>query len=180
MAALSSSQVRASRWDRRPACPGSQNSRSRLPRGCSHLKERTFDVFLGRVAAQGVDVQTLARQNLNVSGSTHRRLHTLIVDLFRSEDDVRIVTTNFDPHFTTALRSRYATVDIFNAPALPLGRDFSGLVYAHGSLSRREPLVLTDAGFGRAYLIDGTRPAFSGRCSRSTSCSSSGTATATS
>jgi hypothetical protein len=118
-------------------------------------KNEPFDVFLGRVAAQGVDVQTLARQHLNVSGSTHHRLHTLIVDLFRSEDDVRIVTTNFDPHFTTALRSRYATVDIFNAPALPLGRDFSGLVYAHGSLSRREPLVLTDADFGRAYLIDG-------------------------
>src|SRR6185437_15710956 len=38
---------------------------------------------------------------------------------------------------------------------LPLGRDFRGLVYLHGSLGRPEPLVLTDAEFGRAYLIDG-------------------------
>jgi SIR2-like protein len=118
-------------------------------------ENEAFDVFLGRVSAQGVDVQTLARQHLDVPGSTHRRLHSLIVDLFGAEDTVRIVTTNFDRHFTTALRIRYPNVDIFTAPALPLGRDFSGLVYIHGSLARREPLVLTDLEFGRAYLIDG-------------------------
>jgi hypothetical protein len=95
-------------------------------------------------------VSTSKRVRLDTSSTT-----SLIVDLFRSEEDVRIVKKNFGPHFTTALRARYDTVDIFNAPALPLGRDFSGLVYAHGSLSRREPLVLTDADCGRAYLIDG-------------------------
>jgi hypothetical protein len=136
--------------------PGFSNLAKLIAAGVlTPAKNEAFDVFLGRVAARGVDVQTLARQHLDVSGSTHRRLHSLIVDLFRAEEDVRIVTTNFDPHFTTALRARYATVDIFNAPALPLGRDFTGLVYVHGSLSRREPMVLTDADFGRAYLIDG-------------------------
>jgi hypothetical protein len=118
-------------------------------------ENEAFDVFLGRAASHGIDVQKSARHLLDVQGSTHRRLHSLIVDIFRTENDVRIVTTNFDPHFTMALRARYPDVDIFNAPALPLGRDFSGLVYLHGSLSRREPLVLTDADFGRAYLIDG-------------------------
>jgi hypothetical protein len=115
----------------------------------------SFDVFLGRVSSLGVDVQKSARQHLSVPGSTHRRIHDLIVDLFLAEADVRIVTTNFDPHFTTAVRARYPAVDIFTAPALPLGRDFRGLVHLHGSLGRPEPLVLTDAEFGRAYLIDG-------------------------
>src|SRR5687767_14128878 len=79
------------------------------------LENEAFDVFLGRVASLGVDVQKSARQILTLSGSTHRALHGHVVDLFRSENDVRIVTTNFDPHFTTALRSRYANADIFYA-----------------------------------------------------------------
>ena len=136
--------------------PGFSDFAKRIASGVlTPAKNEAFDVFLGRVAAQGVDVQKLARQHLNVPGSMPCPLHHFIVNLFRTHEDVRIVTTNFDPHFTTAVRARSATIDIFNAPALPLGRDFSGLVYAHGSLSRREPLVLTDADFGRAYLIDG-------------------------
>jgi hypothetical protein len=119
------------------------------------VANESFDIFLGRVSSLGVDVQKSARQHLDLLGSAHRPLHSLIVDLFRAEGDVRIVTTNFDQHFTTAAHARYPAIDIFTAPALPLGRDFRGLVYLHGSLGRPEPLVLTDAEFGRAYLIDG-------------------------
>ena len=121
----------------------------------ARAENEPFDLYLGRLAVHGVDVQKSARRILNAPGSQPSRLHNLIVDLFRTNDNARIVTTNFDSHFTTVARARFPKIDVFNAPALPLGRDFSGLVYVHGSLERREPLVLTDADFGRAYLIDG-------------------------
>jgi hypothetical protein len=71
-------------------------------------------------------------------------------------DSLRIVTTNFDTHLSAAAEARYGpAIETFSAPALPLGRDFRGIVYLHGSLPRREPLVLTDSDFGRAYLADG-------------------------
>lgn len=136
--------------------PGFRDLALRIAGGLlAPLENEAFDVFLGRVASLGVDVQKLAREVLNVPGSAHRPLHRNIVELFRSRDDVRIVTTNFDPHFTNALHACYPGADIFTAPALPLGRDFFGAVYIHGSLARQEPLVLTDLEFGRAYLIDG-------------------------
>lgn len=41
------------------------------------------------------------------------------------------------------------------APALPMGDDFTGLVYLHGSLIQSpKRLILTDADFGKAYLSD--------------------------
>ena len=44
----------------------------------------------------------------------------------------------------------------YYAPALPLGHDFKGLIYIHGSIERDEHrLVLTDSDFGRAYLTEG-------------------------
>ena len=45
--------------------------------------------------------------------------------------------------------------EVYNAPALPLGRDFTGIVYLHGSIEQPPPsLVVTDRDFGRAYLTD--------------------------
>ena len=62
-----------------------------------------LDAFLGRVEQRGVNVQASARQFIDVPTSTPRRLHHLLVQLFRDESVVRIVTTNFDRHFTRAL-----------------------------------------------------------------------------
>ena len=114
-----------------------------------------IDLFLGRLQSKGVKVQTRAREFIGDPKSTVSPLHNALVDLFPAADPVRIVTTNFDNHFSTALRERHRKADIFYAPALPLGRNFSGLVYLHGSIDRPEPLVLSDGDFGRAYLSDG-------------------------
>ena len=46
-------------------------------------------------------------------------------------------------------------MDVFKAPALPLGSDFEGIVHVHGAVDRPETMVLTDADFGRAYLTEG-------------------------
>jgi len=52
-------------------------------------------------------------------------LHGDLLRLFDAESGIRLVTTNFDTHFTTAaaeLLEHGATV--YNAPALPLGHTF--------------------------------------------------------
>jgi len=66
-----------------------------------------------------------------------------------------MVTTNYDPHLSTALDLQGSSVTEYMAPALPLGDDFTGVVYLHGCL-RQDPgaLVVTDSDFGRAYLRD--------------------------
>ncbi len=116
----------------------------------------TIDAYLGRVEEEGVNVQARTRRLIDVPGSEPRALHHLLIGLFKDESSVRLVTTNFDRHFTTALRAKYATAEVFTGPALPLGRDFSGLVYLHGAVERPQShLVVTDRDFGLAYLVDG-------------------------
>ena len=65
------------------------------------------------------------------------------------------MTTNYDLHLSDTLASRGKSFTEETAPSLPLGDDFIGIVYLHGSL-RRPPrqLVVTDADFGQAYLRD--------------------------
>jgi hypothetical protein len=80
----------------------------------------------------------------------------LLLDLFRDSDQIRLVTTNLDTHFTTAARDMGAEPDFYYAPALPLGHRFTGVVYLHGCVGKDESnFVLTDADFGRAYLTEG-------------------------
>ena len=117
--------------------------------------DEPLDLFLGKLQSKLVDVQARARTLIGDPASTVAPVHTALVDLFPSADTVRIVTTNFDSHLSTAVRERHPAADIFCAPALPLGRAFSGLVYLHGSIARREPLILSDGDFGQAYLSDG-------------------------
>ncbi len=68
------------------------------------------------------------------------------------------MTTYFDEHFSTVARQLYRKERVreYYAPALPLGDDFSGLVYLHGA-ARIDPrqLVLTDADLGEAYITRG-------------------------
>ena len=69
----------------------------------------------------------------------------------------RVVTTNYDDHLAEAAAA--ASIDLparWDAPFLPQGDDFSGLVYIHGSTKgERRGVVLTDEDFGNAYLSNG-------------------------
>jgi SIR2-like protein len=84
-------------------------------------------------------------------------LHEGLLGLFPDSSVLRIVTTNFDPHFETVIRRQWpdGSVEIYFAPALPRGDDFSGLVYLHGRLHKPGRLILTDKDFGQAYLTAG-------------------------
>lgn len=112
-------------------------------------------VFLGTLHDRQVDVHQRVAAHIGVSTSEPNRLHHGLVNLAMAGQPVRIVTTNYDSHLSTVLSKHGIQLEEYRAPALPMGDDFTGIVYLHGSL-RQEPkwLVVTDGDFGRAYLRD--------------------------
>ena len=85
-------------------------------------------------------------------------LHFNLLRLFTRDKGVRFVTTNFDELFEQVADTEHlfdANPEVFHAPALPLGHDFSGIVHVHGAVSRPHEMVLIDKDFGRAYLTKG-------------------------
>jgi hypothetical protein len=114
---------------------------------------RRPDVFLGRLADEGIDVHGLVAKAIDLPESRPNRLHRAIVELARVHSPIRIVTTNYDRHLSTAARDAGLDPEILRGPALPVGDDFEGVVHLHGALGQ-EPrrLIVTDTDFGRAYL----------------------------
>ena len=124
--------------------------------GEARLEQEREDAFLGRLALKGVDVHTRAAQQLVRDGLKPTELHFNLLRLFSDVPQIRLVTTNFDFLFEQAAQVEYGkTPEIFRAPALPLGRDFNGIVHVHGSVIRPLEMVITDKDFGRAYLTEG-------------------------
>jgi hypothetical protein len=117
------------------------------------------DRFLGKLKDQGVQVHEKVRRILSVKTSLPNPLHSYILKLFEVPEKVKLVTTNFDPHFHTAAREVFTQIEnleIYSAPALPQGDSFFGIAYLHGSVSKpADRLVLTDSDFGAAYLTRG-------------------------
>jgi SIR2-like domain len=112
------------------------------------------DRYLGRLKKAGVHVHDAAARILVNEATKPTELHRHLLKLFSAGDKVRLVTTNFDTHFSTTAAELYDDkIETFYAPALPLGDQFSGLVYLHGS-AEKDPkrCVLTDEDFGSAYL----------------------------
>lgn len=114
------------------------------------------DQFLGKLHHRGVNVHAIAAKLFDSQKTEPNSLHRNLTRMFPSSARVRLITTNYDQHFTAAAKAQFGTSpEIYFAPALPLGSDFSGIVHIHGVQSRPEKLVLTDEDFGRAYLTEG-------------------------
>ena len=112
--------------------------------------------FLGRLEHDGVKVQERAASFLSSKNPRPTDLHRNLLRLSKRPETVRIVTTNFDTLFEdSAEESLKWQLEVYQAPALPLGGDFSGLVHVHGAIGSPRTLVLTEADFGRAYLTQG-------------------------
>ena len=114
------------------------------------------DTLLGDLEDRhGVDVHRRVADTIGAQASRPNALHEAIASLAGAAPQIRIVTTNYDLHLSDTLASRGKSFTEETAPSLPLGDDFIGIVYLHGSL-RRPPrqLVVTDADFGQAYLRD--------------------------
>lgn len=117
-----------------------------------------IDRYLGRLVNEGVTVHEQVRTILSSPLSMPNAMHRALVGLFKIAPQLKIVTTNFDRHFTSAAADRFAEAvpELFYAPALPVGSEFTGIVYLHGTVERpANRLVLTDSDFGRAYITDG-------------------------
>ena len=116
------------------------------------------DRFLGRLRDASVKVHQRAQQLLATPDSKPTDLHRDLLRLFRKPAAVKIVTTNFDQHFTSAAEDLWdQRPAVYTGPALPLGREFYGLVHLHGSVASEpsEHMILTDRDFGRAYITEG-------------------------
>lgn len=120
-----------------------------------YRKGMQIDRFLGELSGD-FDVHGEVRRLIDRPRSAPNENHRAIVNLAASRGMPKIVTTNFDLHLSRAADELGLGLgDTFHGPALPVGRDFSGLVHLHGSIARPEAdLVLTDHDFGRAYLTD--------------------------
>lgn len=83
-------------------------------------------------------------------------LHRDLLRLYKDESRVRIVTTNYDTLFEQAAKNACDSMpEVYQAPALPLGREFNGIVHVHGAFGHPRGMVLTDEDIGRAYLTEG-------------------------
>lgn len=125
--------------------------------GWSDADAAAVDRYLGRAEAAGIDVQARAREFLSTGGG-HTPLHEYLVRLFTTPECVRLITTNFDPHFTSAADRVFPGVSVprYVGPALPPGRDFHGIAQLHGALDQPHTrLVLTNREFADAYMADG-------------------------
>ena len=115
----------------------------------------TVDQFLWRVKTRGPDVHQLAAEVLQQNGPEPTELHRNLLRLCTEPEYVRIVTTNFDPLFEQAADGIFNTAPkVFQAPTLPLGQRFQGIVHIHGSVNEPTEMVLTAQDFGRAYLTE--------------------------
>ena len=113
------------------------------------------DRFLQRVKDAGPDVHRRAAQILQASDPEPTELHRNLLRLYTGAENVRIVTTNFDPLFEQAAAGLFDPVPkILQAPVLPLGQRFQGIVHIHGTVDEPTEMVLTSQDFGRAYLTE--------------------------
>lgn len=120
--------------------------------------ETDDDQFLGRLREDSVRVHQRTAGILQSGNPKPNGLHRNLLRLFqRTGDPVRIVTTNFDGLFEQAADAEELfrkNPKVFEAPTLPLGSRFEGIVRLHGSVKEPEEMVLTHRDFGRAYLTE--------------------------
>ena len=113
------------------------------------------DRFLGRLQDRGITVHQRTAQILQLNNPEPTVTHCNLLRFFGDLGEVRTVTTNFDGLFEQAAVSQFNYGPrVFQAPALPLGSRFQGIVHLHGSVDEPEEMVLTHRDFGRAYLTE--------------------------
>ncbi len=123
--------------------------------GLSIRSDETEDRFLGRLGDRGTDVHQRAASILQRGAPEPTDLHQNLVRFFGTPDEARIVTTNFEDLFEQAALVQFNSLPrVFQAPTLPLGNRFAGIVHLHGSVNEPNETVLTHRDFGRAYLTE--------------------------
>ncbi|TFB97665.1 MULTISPECIES: SIR2 family protein [unclassified Cryobacterium] len=116
-----------------------------------------FDVVMGELNELQGDVHARVASRLRsvIEPNSYHSDFLQIMSGPRSAP--RIVTTNFDLLFEAAAGRLELPLDVYVAPALPLGNDFRGLVHLHGHVDSQpgQRMVVTDRDFGQAYITEG-------------------------
>ena len=111
--------------------------------GQARRESEPVDEFLRRLKDAGTDVHRLAAIFLTSGDPGPSTRHHNLLRLYARPEDVRIVTTNFDLLFEQAADAVFdQRPRVFEAPALPLGNDFQGIVHIHGSINEPLRMVL--------------------------------------
>ena len=130
--------------------------------GDTKRKNENFEHHLGRLHDRGVNVHALAKIELSRQGLKPTPLHQDLLRLYRKDQSIRLVTTNFDLLFEQAAAKVFDDApEVYHAPMLPLfGHQLNGIIHVHGSICYPEFMVLTDKDFGRAYLSEASATRF--------------------
>ena len=124
--------------------------------GKSKREKELDDKFMGRLHDSGIEVHQIAAKHLSRPAGVFNAIQNDLLRVFMELNQVKLVTTNFDALFESAAKSLWGQIpEVFRAPALPLGKKFSGIIHIHGALTHCSEMVLTDRDFGRAYLTEG-------------------------
>ena len=118
---------------------------------CKLLMEdgESCEAALGRLSEiRDIYASCSARLNRPICSELHKNILALSVQ----GGAIRVVTTNFDKKFESAAESTGRQMRIYQAPALPMGDSFDGVVYLHGNIDHPGDMVLTDSDFGKAYV----------------------------
>ncbi len=124
----------------------------------SHLPPPRDDLALerqlGDLDRNGVNVHLRVSEIIGSPNSQPNTLHMAIAGLALASPEPRLVTTNYDRHLSACLTDLSDNgINEFPSLAFPQRDGFTGIVYLHGSVKEPpEHLVVTDAGFGQAYL----------------------------
>ena len=113
-----------------------------------------LDAYLGSLDDDDkYDIHRLARGIITDPASEPNDNHDAIARI-AANGTVRVVTTNYDLHLERRLNAHSdPPIEMFKAPAMPIGDSFEGLVYLHGSAAAApERLVVTDRDFSKAYF----------------------------
>ena len=141
-----------------PAClPNFEQLACRVAKGTGKTRKKLEmpDQFLGRLEDADVDIRSRVVELLQPNSLKPTKLHQNLLRLYNKVQNVRIVTTNFDQLFEQATDNLFNPAPkVLEAPVLPLGERFQGIVHIHGSVSEPQEMVLTDRDFGRAYLTE--------------------------
>ena len=113
------------------------------------------DVFLGKLESKGMEVTKIVAEELRPLKELPNQFHYSIIDLFSSVETTRIVTTNQDLMLELAAKKRKRALPVYTAPAVPYGDDFYGIVHLHGDINDHKRIIITDRGFGEAYMMNG-------------------------